>query len=106
MNHIIQQLAECLDRLEYLTPDTYDNDEHKANWNAFLAQVRTTIQNPSCMVYCVEREGGDGLEQDMFLDETLADEWSNTIGGRRYNEYTIDRNTLNDMKGDHEHTTL
>lgn len=106
MNTIIQQLAECLDRLEYLTPEQFDNDDHDADYHAFLAQLRATIQNPSCMVYCVEREGGDGLEQDIFLDETLAEEWAHAIGGRRYNEYTIDRNTLNDMKDDHEPTTL
>lgn len=106
MNRIIQQLAECLDRLEYLTPEKFDDDDHEANWNAFLAQVRATVQNPSCMVYCVEREGGNGLEQDSFLDETLADEWAHFIGGRRYNAHTIERNTLNDMKGNHDTTTL
>lgn len=100
MNKIIQQLAECLDRLEYLTPDQFDDTEHEANWNAFLDGVRETVQNPSCIVYCVEREGGDGIEQDIFLDESLADEWAQYIGGQRYNEYTIDRITLNDLKGE------
>lgn len=51
------------------------------------------------LLYCVAREGGDGLETDIFLEESLADEWAKFIGGRRFDERTIDRGLLDDLEG-------
>lgn len=45
-------------------------------------------------IYVVEREGGDGIEHDLFLDESLANEWAEYNGLKAYVEYPIDRKTL------------
>ena len=102
--NLIELLQDCKDRLAYLEPDQFDDADHKQNWDSFLATLSEAIENPSCLLYCVEREGGDGIEHDVFFSETLADEWAETCNGRRYNEYTIDRNTLNEMKDGYEAT--
>lgn len=51
-------------------------------------------------VWIVEREGGDGLAIDVFLDQTLAEQWSELCGGFCHSEPILEAEDLVAMKED------
>lgn len=57
-------------------------------------------------LYIVERESSEGLEQDIFTDQELAEEWAEHIAGDVRIAHTIDRHTLGLLKDCTEKVTL
>lgn len=53
-------------------------------------------------VYIVYRESAEGLEADVFTDESLAKEWAYCLGVNVDTQYPIDRSTLDAMKESRE----
>lgn len=51
-------------------------------------------------VWIVEREGGDGLAIDVFLDQTLAEQWAKLCGGFCHSEPILEAEDLIAMEED------
>lgn len=61
-----------------------------------LNTLATELENLD-HVYIVERESGDSLESDVFLNHRLATRWRNTCNGRLYTESLWSEEFTNEM---------
>lgn len=86
---ILREAANILDAL------------HATNTRALATGLRRLAEEPEPTpaeeVYVVEREGGDGLETDIFLDYALAQEWRKLQRGQLRGEPIMTREHMDAM---------
>jgi len=92
MKGIVSQLANCLNSLEYLTPEKFDDEEHKRNWEESIKEYHQAINHP--VVYLLTISHRHGVDTTVHETQTSADtaldrycrDWWHEISDQPYPE--------------------